>query len=342
MPTPPVPTFSINGHTYVDADFEQENMPATMSQLANDIATASAGAIIAGGYLSKAITGDTTLSSGEADNRVFNFSCTLGAPATVTFPAGFVGLALILNTNISGAQSIVITQGGSTVTVESQTVALVYGDGTNFAAAIGIVQTTTGSKVNGTLSITGNTTIDGTASVTGAVSVGGALTGTSATFSGDVIVGGGFDVEGTAAFQGDVNILGDVLAEGGFTADQLFAANGATITATSVSTALEVASTTNQSVIEISAPAGQASWVRFATTGFGVWLAGKNSEAQSGGNVGANFDIEALDDAGNPLGVVLRCRRSDLAFLLMNAPTSDPGESRVVWIDSNGFVRAAQ
>jgi len=341
MPTPPVPTFSVNGHTYVDADFEQENMPATMSALANDIAAAAAGVALSGGYLSKAITGDTSLTTDEALNRVFNFSCSLSADAGIFFPSSFVGLALVINTNVSGAKNIRVSMvTGSTVTVAPGSTALVYSDGTNMFAAIGIVQTDSGAGVNGTLSVSGAATIGGALTVGGALDIGGSVTGTAFNFTGDGHVHGGFEVFGTSAFHGDINIEGDINADASFSANTLLAAAGATIAGSG--RALQVAAASGEIRAGLSAPAGQASWMQYETTGFATWLTGKNTDAQSGGNVGANYDIVACDDAGTPLGIIIRCRRSDLALLLESAPTSDPGESRVVWIDSNGFVRASQ
>lgn len=83
-----------------------------------------------GGTLSLSISGNTTLNSTQAQNAGYEFSGTLTAAATITWP-GFFGMVIIQN-GTTGGYSITCGMNGTTVTILNGETAAVWSDGTNF------------------------------------------------------------------------------------------------------------------------------------------------------------------------------------------------------------------
>lgn len=333
-----ISNITVNGNTYTDADW-RANWEGTISAIANDIAAAVAGAALAGGTLFKSIApSGVTLTSGESDNRIFIFTGTLTADAGVTFDASFEGLALVINDTTGGFDvPIALFGGGASVTVDNGQTALVYCDGTDFAFAVGVVNTSTGAKVDGTFEATGAVTVGGALAVTGAttgtsLTLTGTLTGVTATFSG-VLTGASLVTTGNAS------IGGAALVTGAVSADSLAVADGATINGTG--TVLEVAATSGEIRASLSTVGGQPAYVEWATTGIPTWVAGRDNSAQSGGNSGGHWVLIALDDSGNGLGTIIKCWRDTLEFSLPNLPTSSTGlRTGSLWNDG-GTLKVA-
>lgn len=331
-----ISNITVNGNTYTDADWRAD-WEGTISSIANDISAAVAGAALAGGTLFKALSGNVTLSAGESDNRVFVFTGTLAADATVTYAASFEGLALVVNDTTGGFSVLTKLAAGASVTIASGQVALVYCDGTDFAYAVAVVSTATGAKVTGTFEATGAVTVGGALSVTGATTAAaltltGTLTGVTATFSG-VLTGASLVTTGNAS------IGGTALVTGAVSAGSLAVADGVTINGTG--TVLEIAATSGEIRASISTVGGQPAYVEWATTGIPTWVGGRDNSTQSGGNSGGNWVLIALDDSGNGLGTVIKCYRDTLEFNLPNLPTSSAGlRTGSLWSDG-GTLKVA-
>jgi hypothetical protein len=84
-----------------------------------------------GGTLAKSISGNTTLSSTEAQNTGYEFTGTLSGTATITWPS-FSGMAAIQN-GTAGGFSITCGISGASVTVLCGETVAIWSDGTNFA-----------------------------------------------------------------------------------------------------------------------------------------------------------------------------------------------------------------
>lgn len=339
-----ISNITINGHTYTDADW-QANWEGTISAIANDIATIIAAESLVG-VLAKSISGNTTLTGVESENLGFIFTGTLAATADITFAAGFEGMAVIVNST-SGGFAIQVSYGsGTEVEIPAGGAGVVFGTGYNFISADGLVATSTGAKVPGTLEVTGAATLSSTLAVTGAATFSGTLTGSgAATFSAALSVGTTLTVTGAATFSSSLSVTGalttsasatigtSMVVTAGLTANTISVASGATINGTGV--VLTVAATSGEIRQRLSGPTGQSAWQSYQTTSLDRWLVGKNNTAESGSDAGANYDIIACDDSGNPLGVIIRCIRSSLDLVLPNLPTSSAGLSAgTVWSDS--------
>jgi len=108
------------------------------------------------GVQSIALSGSTyTLSSlngvlDEARNAVLNFTGALSANCTVTAPA--VEKVYIVANNTTGGYNVIMSAGGTTVSITPGNTSLVYCDGTNFKSAITYDQSNvaiTGGTING-------------------------------------------------------------------------------------------------------------------------------------------------------------------------------------------------
>lgn len=84
-----------------------------------------------GGTLTKALTGDVTLSSTEAQNVCYEFTGALSAVPTVTFPA-FRGPIFIRNKTTGGYKVTIGMSTGTTVSIGASLDATAYSDGTDF------------------------------------------------------------------------------------------------------------------------------------------------------------------------------------------------------------------
>ena len=86
----------------------------------------------------------------ESRNAVLNFTGTLSANCTVTAPA--VEKVYIIANNTTGGYNVIMSSGGTTVSVTPGNTSLVYCDGTNFKSAITYDQSNvaiTGGTING-------------------------------------------------------------------------------------------------------------------------------------------------------------------------------------------------
>lgn len=342
---PPVPDFTFNGHDYTNDDFEN-NLSGTLAMLVNDIAAAFIAADLVG-TLNKTISGNVTLSGPESANISYIISGTLSGSAAVTFPGSFEGQAVVFNVTGGGFPITVGYATGTTVTVPSLGSALIIADGSNFYAADGIVRTNTGASVTGDLAVSGQATFSGDASfamdaeVLGLLSVvdlnvtslnGTTITATTlqsatGTFSGAVTIGTTLAVAGAVTLSDDLTVTGN-----------LTATDAATFSVSS-GTAMTLTGTAGSVTLRMLSPAGQAAYMQFDSSGGTRWLVGRNNGAESGSGAGSDLIIVRHDDGGIPAGTPVQIRRSDGGFFLHELPTSDPGESHRLWVDSNGFVR---
>ena len=103
-----------------------------------------------GGMLSLSVSGNTTLSSTQAQNAGYEFTGTLSGTTTITWPT-FYGIAAIQNGTAGGHSITCGMSGGGTVTVLNGETVAIWSDGTNFARLAqvggGIGTTGTGSVV---------------------------------------------------------------------------------------------------------------------------------------------------------------------------------------------------
>ena len=195
--TPAIPDITINGNTYTHSDWEN-NTPGTLSAMANDLATIIAAESLVG-VLSKAISGDTTLTGTESENLGFIFTGSLSAGAAVTFAAGFQGIAAVVNATSGGFAITCGLAAGDSVSVPAGGSAMLFCDGTDFFPVTPIIRTSGGGSISGAMSISGAATVGGAATISGTASVAGAMT-----ISGAALVGTGFHGVGTGQFDGAV------------------------------------------------------------------------------------------------------------------------------------------
>lgn len=328
----------VNGNTYTDADW-RANWEGTISAIANDIAAAVAGAALAGGTLFKSIApSGVTLTAGESDNRIFIFTGALTANAGVTFAASFEGLALVVNDTTGGFDvPVALFGGGASVTVKNGQTALVYCDGTDFSFAVGVVNTSTGAKVDGTFEATGAVTVGGALAVTGATTAAaltltGTLTGVTATFSG-ALTAASLTTTDNIAIGGAAGVTGAV------SAGSLAVADGATINGTG--TVLQIAAASGEIRASLSTLSTAPAYFEWSTTGIPTWVAGRDNTAQTGGNSGGNWILVALNDSGSPIGTAVKVYRDTMEFNLPNLPTSAAGlRTGSLWSDA-GTLKVA-
>jgi hypothetical protein len=340
--SPTIPSITINGNTYAHADFEN-NLPGTLGGLGNDLASTIA-ALELVGTLTKAITGNTTLTADEGQNLVFIFTGSLTGDATITFPAGFTKAAYIINSTTGGFGLTLGLAAGNTVAIPVSGGGLVYCDGTEFGHVLNESRTSTGARVigslevNNTATISGATTVTGaltassTASIAGAATVSGALTGLSANLSGNATVGGTLSVTGAGTFDsatefGTVTVgPSNIDLAGSVTTGELSVTGSAWFTQASVEQRLKLKS-----------PAETSTWIEFASSGE-RWLIGRNSVAETGSDVGSDFEITRESDAGVPLGIPVKIMRSSGNILFSELPTSASGLATGTLWNNSGVV----
>lgn len=227
MPT--IADIVINAHTYTDAMWRADP-EGTLSGIGNDISTIVGALANSLGILTKAISGNTTLSGSECVNIGFVFTGSLSGNANITFAASFNGMAQIENQTTGGFSLVCGLVGGDQVTVPPSGSAATFCDGTDFSLRSGIVRTSAGAKVVGNLEVTGTESVSGAMTVAGSLSVTGAQTGSTLNLSGAATVGGILNVTGNldgnlisgtnGDFTGTLNVdgatdLGGVLGVGG-------------------------------------------------------------------------------------------------------------------------------
>lgn len=332
-----IANITINGHTYTDAMWRAD-WEGTISAIANDIASVQIG-IAAAGTLTKSISGAVTLSGAEGQNQTFVFTGSLSGDAAITFPAGFKGLACVVNETSGNHQLVIGLAAGAAVTIPALGGALLYCDGTDFGVTNGWVRTSAGAKLTGTASVTGamtiagaatlsstlavagNATLGGTASVTGAATVGGAMTVTgAATLSSTLAVTGNATLGGTASITGAATVGGAASVAGSMTI------GGGT---------QKVNSASGDARSILSATAGNSCWIELDLAGVQRWLAGKNNTTETGSDAGSDFSIVRFNDAGSQTGVPVIIRRSDGVIMLGELPSSASGlPSGAIWCDA--------
>jgi fibronectin-binding autotransporter adhesin len=87
--------------------------------------------VLANSTLSLSVSGDTTLSSSQANNNGFEFTGTLTGNSMITWPS-FVGIAVIQNGTTGGFSLTCGLATGDTVTIANGETAVVWSDGSNF------------------------------------------------------------------------------------------------------------------------------------------------------------------------------------------------------------------
>ena len=352
--TPAIPNIVIGALTITHADWEN-NTPGTISSMANALSAQQALLSLVG-VLTKAITGNTTLSAGESANIGFIFTGALAASAAVTFAAGFKGIAAVVNSTTGGFSITCGLAAGSTIAVPPGGSAMLFCDATNFILLDGIERTSTGSKVLGALEVTGN--LSGTGITGQSVSVtGGATVGGGATVTGNITgagitanalgvtttatITGALTASSTASVAGAATVTGALT--GGSTASiagaatiggALTGATGATISGGH----FRAEAAAGDRRIVIKSPAGSSAWIEYdAATE--RWLAGRNSTAETGSNVGSDYEIVRSNDAGTPLGIPLRIMRANGWIVAPEMPTSAPTLSGALWSNAGVVTR---
>jgi hypothetical protein len=338
-----ISTININGHTYDHDDWEA-NTPAVIGGLGQDIADQIA-ALDSVGILTKAITTSTTLSGPESTNLSFVFTGALSGTATITFAAGFSGQLQIENQTTGGFGLLCGLAAGTKVSVPASGSCAAICDGTNFGLQSGVVRTSTGCSVVGTLAVSGAATITGaatfssTVSVAGAATVSGALTGTTANFSGAETVGGALSVTGalsgsTANFSGNQTVGGAQTVTGAqsVSGNQTVVGSGAFGGSVSLT-----AAGGNDAALDVKGASGKNSDLRlFAGTSL-RWAVYKDSTTEAGADSGSNFVIACYDDTGTIIGTPIVIERSTGYIMFGLMPTSSAGlASGTLW--SNGGV----
>ncbi len=208
--TPAVADIDIGSDTLTNSDWENDT-PTTLSLLVNFLAGTQLALASTTGSLTKAISGDTTLSSGEAVNLNFIFTGSLSANATITFPGGERTATIVNNT--SGGHALLIGYStGTKATIPAGGSAQVYGDGTNFKLASGVAAGSGGAvAVPGTFTATGAATLSSTLAVTGAATFASsvAITGTLGVTAATTL-SGTLDVTGIGTFLANVGVAGEL------------------------------------------------------------------------------------------------------------------------------------
>jgi hypothetical protein len=326
--SPSISTININGHTYTHSDWE-DNTPGTISGIANDISDLSGFLADSVGIVTKTISTSVTLSPEESTNVGFVFEGSLSGVATITFDAGFTGLAQIENQTTGGFGLLCGLASGTKVSVPASGSCAAICDGTNFGLQNGVVRTSTGCSVVGTLAVSGAATITGaltassTANITGSATVGGALTGSStANFTGAATVGGALSVGGaltgtSANFSGNSTVGGAQQVTGAQTVTGA-ASFGSSITAAGEGTVEDVlniiATDGTDGIIRVRSKTDGTGDFQFFTGNTGDsnlrWAIYKDASSEGGANAGSNLVVACYDDSGTIIGTPFVIERS--------------------------------
>ena len=347
---PPVADIPINGITITNADWEA-NTPGAISALGNAIAAVIADATLVG-TLTKAISGNVVLSGPDSANIGFVFTGSLSADASITFAAGFSGIAQIENQTTGGYQLVCGLAAGTTVTVPVLGSAAAFCDGVNFSLQSGNVRTSTGSYVSGTfamsgaLDVVGNATIGGAIYSTGNITSAALISGNTLNAVGDATVGGALQVVGDIDGTGQLDIVGNATIGGG-----LSLSSGATIVGPLVveggaafngASSLAVTGTGVQEPrIVLGSAIGEYASFELDAGGGARWLFGREGTAESGGNVGSDWYITCFaDDGATPVSTPIVIIRASGNIILGDLPTSSIGlTSGTLWNNGDGIVR---
>lgn len=344
--TPTVATVTIGMLSWTHADWEADT-PATISGIANAIAGQIVALGATTGTLVKAISGNTTLSGPEAANITFIFTGALLADADITFPAG-TRAATIVNNTTGGFALNVGLAAGAAVTVPAAGSAHVYCDGTDFGLS-GVPFEGTGAAVPGNLNVGGFFFAAGNSAFAANLDIGGTLeVAGNSLYSANLAIGGTLDVAGNSSHQANLDI-GGTLDVAGFTtllstldvSADITGGGDLDVVGTATAAFVRASRAAAECRIYIDAPVGQSSWLDFQSGALDRWLMGKNSAAESGSDVGSDFQIAAFDDAGSSLGVALKIWRANRVINLPAVPTSSAGlNTGDVWSNSGVLTLA--
>lgn len=148
----------------------------------------------------------------------------------------------------------------------------------------------------------------------------GGITSSSIASSGTNTLSGTNALSGTTTIGGTLAITGTTTIGGGTTtlADTIDVTGDFTISAAS-----------GDSREHISGAPSQSAWSAYQTTGADRWLAGKDSEMETGSNAGSNYEIVRNDDTGTPTGIPLRIYRNSGFIQMGDMPTAGGGKNYV-------------
>jgi len=314
-----ISTLDVHGNVITDAMWRAD-WEGTIVLAIESIVNFQLG-IEAAGLLPKAITGPVTLSGPESQNIAFVITGTATAGDKITFAAGFLGLAVIVN--LTNADLIAGLAAGDTVPIVTGGVTAAVCDGTDFTLHTGVIGTATGAKIIGDLLITTdlavtedltvggsavidvNASVGGTFGVVGTATFDGIVTAVTLSISGNGGVAGNLGVDGTLTGDGEANFVG----EGSF---------GNTVSVT--------ADAATEAAINLDSDAGQGAWLKIYSGGILRWKIGKNLIAEGGGNTGGGLDFWAHDAAGSLVGNILTMNRDGtITFNTTLLPTSAAG-----------------
>lgn len=319
--SPTIATIAINGHTYTHDDWEN-NTPGVLGGLGNDLAT-EISALSLVGTLTKAISGNVTLTGAEGTNLGFVFTGTLTSEATITFAAGFKGPAFIENNTAGGYDIICGLASGLLVRVRYNGSTAAFCDGVDFISQTGIIRRPDGSEaisnlnvggyisaigtlfIGNSATITGAGTFNSTLNVVGNATVGGSLTVSGATYIDDnLTVWDEFRVQDKSYFESAVDVAGEL------SSDRLI-----------------VYKTALDGNLYLSSDSGFGSWILF-NQGLNNdirWQMGKTNTLESGDNVGSDLHIVRYSDNEVSLGAPIKIKRSTGVINLSELPTSSAG-----------------
>jgi hypothetical protein len=329
--SPTIASITINGNTYTHSDWEN-NTPGVLGGLGNDLATEIA-ALALVGTLTKAISGNTTLTGPESANIGFVFTGALTGTALITFAAGFSGIAQIENQTTGGHFLTCGLVAGTAIAVPPLGSAAAFCDGTNFSLQSGLVRTSVGVSTLGNAAVEGNLAVVGTSTFIGATTVTGAATfSTTANIVGAATVGGTMSVSGATTVDDSLNVTGAATVTGAVSVGGAFNVTGATsiddnldVDGSITSWGLTVYLVGVERRIYLGSDSGYSAWMDFQTGAEDRWLIGKNSIAETGSNAGGDFEIVRFDDDGISLGIPIRINRATGNIGFLQLPTSSTG-----------------
>lgn len=294
--TPTIDSITINAHTYTHADWEA-NTPGTISGLANDfVATIQALGDSVGAY-TESISGNTTISSGNAINLTFIFTGVLSGVATITFPAGARTITVVNNTT-GGFGLLVGYATGTKATIPAAGSGDVYGDGTNHKLVNGIASASGGVSMPGTLAVAGAATLTSTLALTGAATLAASLAvGTTlgvtgaATLSAALTVAGLLTANGAIVAADDLSVAGNTLLTGTLdVGDDLTAGGDIICIGGIVAPAIAARHASIGTAFYADSPSGTESAVIFQDTSVTRWLLGKGT--------GSDFRLARYNSSG--------------------------------------------
>lgn len=336
--SPHIASITINGHTYVHTDWENDT-PSTIGGLANDFVTTITALGATTGTYSASISGDTTISGGNAANLTFVFTGALSANANITFPAGARTITVVNNT--TGSHTLLVGYStGTKATIPVAGSGDIVADGTNHKLVNGIASASGGISAPGTLAVAGATTLASTLGVTGAVTASAALT-----------VGTTLGVTGAATLSSTLGVAGALTASAALTVGTTLGVTGAatlssTLSVAGTTTAVNITSTGTitaptiaarsasvATTIYADAPGGSQSAIIFQDTSVTRWLLGKST--------GSDFRLARYNTSGVYQSDVIIIDDTT-GYITLNVPTSASGlTTGQIWSNSGVLTLAA-